>query len=211
VIIDLHFHTEKYSSCSHIPLEEGVARAASIGLDAICLTEHDLFHGYGNLSELEKRYGIRIFSGVEVFSAQGDILCFGLDQIPPKGIDAVELVARLAEQGGASIAAHPFRDNNRGVRDLIVSLSGLTAVEAWNGNTSVENNLKALNMAASRDIPVVGASDCHRLDRIGCYATEFPGNIKTDRDLVDALRSGEFLPLRFDEKSCTYKVVSLSD
>jgi len=210
MIIDLHFHTDRYSSCSRIALEEGVARAASMGLDAICLTEHDTFHGYGNLSGLEKRYGIRIFSGVEIYSAQGDILCFGLDRIPPERTDAAELVARLAERGGASIAAHPFRDNGRGVKDLIASLPGLTAVEGWNGNTSLEDNLRALEMAALQGIPVIGASDCHHLERIGCYATEFPVMIKTDRDLIDALRNGDFQPLRFEESSSSYIGFSLS-
>ena len=52
MIIDLHFHTEAFSSCSRIPLLEGVKRAKEIGLDGICLTEHDVFHENRNIKSL---------------------------------------------------------------------------------------------------------------------------------------------------------------
>ncbi|MBN2657381.1 MAG: PHP domain-containing protein [Spirochaetales bacterium] len=198
MIIDLHFHTDTYSPCSRIPLEKGLERAASLGLDAICLTEHDIFHGYRDIPRLEKRYGIRVFTGVEIFTAQGDILCFGLDRIPGGTVQARDLVSRLGEEGGASIAAHPFRNNDRGVKELILDLPGLTAVEAWNGNTDYLNNLKAHVMAESGGIPVTGASDSHRLEKIGCFATEFGGKVDTDRDLIAVLRSGDFRPVRYD-------------
>ncbi len=210
MIIDLHFHTKAYSSCSRIILEEGVARAASIGLDAICLTEHDVFPRYREIPELEKRFGIRIFSGVEIYTVQGDILCFGLDRLPSGRVDAAALVNRVAEQGGATIAAHPFRNNDRGVGELITALPGLSAVEAWNGNTSYENNLKALKMAESQSIPVTGSSDSHRLERIGLYATEFRDRIGTKRELISALRSGSFKPVIYNAETGVFDTISIS-
>ena len=198
MIIDLHFHTQKYSSCSRIPLEKGIERAASLGLDAICITEHDVFHQYSNISELERKFGIKIFSGVEIFTYQGDILCFGLERIPSKRVHAEELVTFLFASKGATIAAHPFRDNDRGVKDLISSLSGLTAVEAWNGNTSQENNLRALELARYCNIPITGASDSHRIENIGCFATKFIPSISSERELINALRSGEYQPVRYN-------------
>ncbi|WP_320128412.1 PHP domain-containing protein [uncultured Sphaerochaeta sp.] len=205
MIIDLHFHTQRYSSCSRIALEDGVKRAAALGLDAICITEHDVFHNYSNVAELERKFKIKIFSGVEILTNQGDIICFGLDQIPEKMLFAEELVAHLFKSGGATIAAHPFRDNNRGIKDLICSLPGLTAVEAWNGNTAQKDNLHALELARRCKIPVTGASDSHRIEKIGCFATEFFASICSERELINALRSGEYQPVRYNEETGLYQ------
>ena len=205
MIIDLHFHTQKYSSCSRIPLEQGIKRASSLGLDAICITEHDVFHNYTNVAELERKYGIKIFSGVEMYTYEGDILCFGLERIPEKRIHAEELVTSLFESKGATIAAHPFRDNDRGVKDLICSLSKLTAVEAWNGNTSQKNNLCALDLARHCKIPVTGASDSHRIEKIGCFATKFIASISSEEELIDALRSGEYQPVIYNAETGLYQ------
>jgi predicted metal-dependent phosphoesterase TrpH len=197
MIIDLHFHTKKFSSCSRIPLKEGVERAAAMGLDAICLTEHDIFADYPQVPSLEKDYGIRIFRAVEIYTLEGDILCFGLDRIPSLPVSAVDLLTILKHKGGASIAAHPFRRNNRGIGDLLASLPDLTAVEAWNGNTCRENNLKALKLARMTGLPVTGSSDSHRLERIGCFATEFSQKISSEKDLVLALKGGEYQPVSY--------------
>ena len=205
MIIDLHFHTQNYSSCSHIPLEDGIKRAVSVGLDGICITEHDVFHNYPNIIEMERKYKIRIFSGVEILTQQGDIICFGLDQIPEKTICAEKLVTLLVKSGGATIAAHPFRKNNRGIKNLISMLPGLTAVEAWNGNTSNINNLHAYEVAKRYGIPVTGASDSHQIDRIGCYATKFFASFSSQSDFIKALRSGNYKPVRYNEETKLYQ------
>ena len=196
MIIDLHFHTEGFSPCSRIPLEKGVECARERGLDGICITEHDVLHRGSDIRGLERRYGIKIIIGVEILSREGDILCFGLEHIPAAGISASELTALLKAGGGASIAAHPFRNNNRGVGDLFAELRDLTAVEAFNGNTTTENNAKAQALALAKGIPIVGGSDSHSLERIGCFATEFPGAIASAGELCKVLQSGDFGPVR---------------
>ena len=57
MLIDLHFHTSKFSSCSRMTLEEGLGRARDLGLGGICVTEHDVFPSYRNLDELSSRFG----------------------------------------------------------------------------------------------------------------------------------------------------------
>lgn len=197
MIIDLHFHTEKFSSCSTIPLLDGLEKAKKIGLDGICLTEHDVFHKRGDLSSLAKKFGLIILIGTEIYTTEGDILCYGLDKIPRGPIAALELVSHVKKIGGSSIAAHPFRKNNRGIKDLFTTLPGLTAVEAYNGNTTAGNNILALEQARSCNIAVTGASDAHSLERIGFYATEFRNTIESLTDLNRALQHGDCCPVRY--------------
>ena len=42
MLIDLHAHTSPRSNCSRTTLEELVVTARSHGLDALCITEHDV-------------------------------------------------------------------------------------------------------------------------------------------------------------------------
>ena len=142
MIIDLHFHTKAFSACSKIDLLEGIKKAKEIGLDGICLTEHDTFADYDKVAQLAETYGIKIFIGTEILTTDGDILCFGLDKIPKQKVSAQELVDALYQSGGASIAAHPYRDNNRGIKDKILELQHLTAIEVFNGNTQKADNKK---------------------------------------------------------------------
>lgn len=199
MIIDLHFHTAAYSDCSAIDLEAGLSRAREMGLDGVCLTEHDVFPAYDNLEDLEKKHGLKIFVGVEVLTREGDILCYGLDEVPEDRIPARELVSRVEALGGASVAAHPHRQNGRGLGDLAEALPFLTAVEAYNGNTRLSNNGKAVEMSLRAGLPMTGGSDAHSLDRVGVYATRFDAPVETLEDLVRQLRGGEFHPVRYEK------------
>lgn len=205
MIIDLHFHTAKYSPCSKINLEEGLEKAKFMGLDAICLTEHDIIAKYLNLVELENKYNIKIFVGTEIYTTDGDILCYGIDEIPNYKISASELTTYVNSKGGASIAAHPFRNNNRGIKDKISELPHLDAVEAFNGNTSNENNMKAYIISKNKHITMTGSSDCHNLENIGIYATEFTNNITTVEELANELKGKNFMPVKYDYIKKRYK------
>lgn len=201
MIIDLHFHTKYYSSCSGIELEEGIKKAKEMGLDGICLTEHDVFAEYDNISELQIKYQIKIFVGIEIFTTDGDILCFGLDEIPHGDIAALELVDYVESINGASIAAHPYRDNDRGIKDNILELKNLTAIEVFNGNTSDIDNTKAYDLSLKNKLNMTGSSDAHSLGKIGCFATKFAQEINTLNDLINELKKGRYQPVKYDDNT----------
>ncbi|WP_432402928.1 PHP-associated domain-containing protein [Wukongibacter sp. M2B1] len=201
MIIDLHFHTIQYSPCSYIDMEEGIRYAKDIGLDGICITDHDNNEAKGYVKELEKKYRLLVIAGVEIFTYEGDILCFGIDKLPEKRLHAQELIDFVNEKGGATISAHPFRNNGRGLGNKIKDLNGLSAIEIFNGNTSDENNLKAHKLASRLNIPCVGASDTHKLQNIGKYATRFHNKIKGEKDLIEAIKHGKVVPVYYDDYS----------
>lgn len=207
MIIDLHFHTCQYSPCSHIDIEEGIKYAKEIGLDGICITDHDNNKACKLAEDLEKKYGILIIVGMEILTYEGDILCFGIDEAPKDRIHAQELIDLVNEKAGITIGAHPFRNNGRGLGNHINNLKGLTALEIFNGNTLYENNLKAGILANKLNFPSIGASDAHRLENIGIYATKFFTPIRNERDLINAVKSRKMTPVYYDPKRKEFKEI----
>lgn len=200
MIIDLHFHTTQFSPCSHIDMEEGIKHAKKIGLDGVCITDHDSYEAFEMAKEMEKKYDLLVIVGVEVLTYEGDILCFGLNKVPPK-MHAQELIDFVNQKGGVTISAHPFRNNGRGMGNHICNVKGLSAVESFNGNTSDKNNLKAYSLAKKLSIPCVGASDAHKVENIGKYATEFLDTITNEKDLIRAIKQGRVVPGYYDYDS----------
>ncbi|TCO76861.1 PHP domain-containing protein [Marinisporobacter balticus] len=207
MIIDLHFHTRQYSSCSHIDMEEGIKYAKDIGLDGICITDHDSNEAHRFAKEFEKKYGIIVIVGMEILTYEGDILCFGMNKVPENKMHAQQLIDLVNLKGGVTISAHPFRNNGRGLGDHISNLKNLSAIESFNGNTSYENNLKADTLANKRNIPCVGASDAHQLNNIGMYATKFFECIQNEKDLIDAMKSRRMMPVYYDYKRKAFRQI----
>jgi predicted metal-dependent phosphoesterase TrpH len=201
MIIDLHFHTSQFSPCSHIDMEEGIKKAKAMGLDGICITDHDNNESKKYVNKLREKYGLIVIAGVEILTYEGDILCFGMDKVPEKKLHAQELIDLVNQLGGATISAHPFRNNGRGLGDTIKDIRGLSAIEIFNGNTSLENNFRANKIANILNIPCVGASDAHRLQNIGKYATKFFDNITDENDLIRAINHGKVVPVYYDNDS----------
>lgn len=197
MIIDTHIHESKYSSDSHMSLEEVIATAKSRKLDGVCITNHDnnrLKHDIGESAVID---GLLVIVGAEILTKQGDILVYGLDDIPDYQIESSDLVRRVRQSGGVTASAHPFRNNNRGLKDYIREVSKeLTAVESFNGSTHPHHNLYAYALATECSIPSMGASDAHVTDQIGCYATKFEGTIRDHRDFIEAVKSKQFCPVK---------------
>ena len=195
MIIDTHLHERTYSKDSELGLLQIVHRAQRMGLDGICITDHES-NGLTDLARhMAREMDYPIIVGAEVYTDLGDILCFGLKDIPTHRIPVQELLDRVEAVGGTTIAAHPYRTNNRGLKDSLLTVRGLGAVEGFNGSTDYENNLKAMRVAESLDLPITGASDAHFENKIGGFATWFPEGVRTSEDLIEAVRSKQIRPV----------------
>lgn len=192
--IDLHMHEKTYSKDSFLSLEEIVTIAKKRGLDAVCITDHDSMGLREYAKTYSKQIGFPIFTGVEYYSLQGDILAFGIEDFPKERVDAQTFIDLVHEQGGAVIAAHPFRHNRRGLEGNLDTLKNVDAVEVLNGSTLPDAAMMAVQYARKYGFAATGGSDCHYPDKVGITATYFPGQIKTLQDLVYAIRNRECMP-----------------
>ena len=211
MIIDTHVHENKYSFDSFIDLKEGVDQAKQIGLDGICITNHENNFLRNELGDSIKMNGVLVIVGAEVLTHQGDILVFGLKDIPKEKIHAEELLRMVKRDKGVAIAAHPFRNNNRGLENHLHEVADLLdGVESFNGSTYSYHNLYAYATATQLGLPSFGASDAHVVDRIGKYATKFHDTIRDDKDFIEAVKSKNLHPVmsrdgQFDHFDYCYK------
>lgn len=205
--IDLHVHTSPASPCSEAPVEELIAEAKRIGLDGICLTDHNHIWSEESVEDLRQMHGYLVLRGNEIITDQGDVIVFGLD-LAIRGIIRLEDLRKEAvKAGGFMIAAHPFR----GFLAFGVDKLGLTtehaekrklfqyvdAVEVFNGRVTRQENHLACEVASRLDLVQTGGSDAHQAEELGQYATRFSSPVQNERDLIEALRNHHARPAAF--------------
>ena len=138
MFIDTHMHEMTYSKDSFLKLGQMVEIAKAKGLGGICITDHDSMGLKEYAADYSKQADFPIFVGIEFFSLQGDIVAFGIDEYPKERIPAQDFIDLVKGQGGVCFAAHPFRNNNRGMEEYLRKVRGLDGLEVLNGSTSME-------------------------------------------------------------------------
>jgi predicted metal-dependent phosphoesterase TrpH len=205
--IDLHVHTSEASPCSSALLGDLVTEAKRIGLDGICLTDHNYVWDPKTVAELRQRHDFLILRGNEIATDQGDMLVFGFDEDIKEVIRLDELRKKVLKTGGFIIAAHPFR----GFLTFGIGQLGLTpekamerllfqhvdAVEVLNSKVSDKENRFSSQVAAGLGLPGTGGSDAHEVEEVGVYATRFSDTITNEEELVAALKGGSYSPVVF--------------
>lgn len=192
--IDTHMHCIEGSNDSFLKIEEIVNQAKIMGLDAICITDHDSLRAKKYALEYGEKNNFKIFVGVEILTYEGDILVFGLDEIPMEKMHAQELIDLVNSKGGVAICAHPFRDNNRGCGNNIRDFKGLHGIETFNGSTKPHHNLYAFALALELNLATLAASDCHETEAVGRYCTIFPDWVETEVDFIRAIKEKQVYP-----------------
>lgn len=193
MLIDLHVHSA-VSPCSCLAVGEILGNARSLGLDGVCITDHDTMSVLAQIREGFQSDGLLVLVGMEYATPQGDFLVFGPLERLEAGLDGARLLRRVARAGGAAVAAHPFRCWRPA--DVAVVSGGACLIEVANGRNTEDENRSAAELAGRLGVPTVAGSDAHALDELGRMPTRFSVPIRTRADLVRALRRGQCAPLR---------------
>ncbi|WP_040327974.1 PHP domain-containing protein [Clostridium ihumii] len=210
MIIDTHLHENRYSSDSLMSLEEAICAAKKIGLDGICVTDHESNGLRRDLGSSFTMDGILVIVGAEILTYEGDILVFGLEELPKEKLHAKELLEIVKRENGVAICAHPYRNNNRGLGDNIKTLHNLLdGVETFNGSTMPHANLYAYSIATEFNLGCFGAGDSHITEKVGCFATEFKENIKNEADFIKAVKEKNYCPVI--RKGCSFERINIFD
>jgi len=204
--IDLHIHTSPRSACSYIDPHELIQEAQRLKLDGICLTEHQVLWDSGDVAELAREDGIKIFRGNEFTTNQGDILVFGLYKDIKELLMIQELREEVKAAGGFMIVAHPFRGfKTFGIGQLQMTvehackrkvLEFVDAIEVGNGKLSPDENDMARKVSEKLELPGTGGSDAHRVDEVGKWLTVFEKEIQDENQLVAELHAGRFTAVK---------------
>jgi len=198
--IDLHIHT-RLGGDSLIAPEEVVERAREVGLDAVCITEHHSYDLSEPFDEISRQTNFPIFRGMEYRTDNGHLLVYGVQATRgslPSGLPVQKAVDWVQKNGGVAVPAHPYQHSLTGqfMGDDILKISGLFTLETLNGSVSPEGNRRAQEAAKRLGINGIGGSDAHGLQVMGKAYTCFPAPVSTVRELVLALRSGDYFPVR---------------
>lgn len=207
-MIDLHTHTYPKSDDSFLTPEELVQQAKIVGLDGVCLTEHDAFWDAAALQALSRQYNLLVIPGCEVTTDEGHFLAFGLERYV-FGMHKLSFLRQMVDQvGGIVIAAHPYRrrylqEEGRwpdGYSRMLAhacqdqSFAHCHGVEALNGRGTAEENRFSTDLAVRLGKGPTGGSDSHRLGDLGTYATRFEAEINGVNDLIRELKAGRYSP-----------------
>jgi predicted metal-dependent phosphoesterase TrpH len=211
---DLHLHTiYSYDGTASVPAV--LNRAKQLGLDVVAITDHDEIEGALKAMEIAPNYGVEVIPGIEITTAEGDLLALFVTDKVNAGLSLVETVLRVRELGGICIAPHPMcsgmgmkslsaRTILKALRNLQVAET-LIGIETYNG-TSIDrmSNYYAFSLARALNITQTGSSDAHVLGTIGFGITEFKGN--TAADLLIALKN-ETTEVRRQKEWSMFKIL----
>lgn len=188
---DLHLHTARHSPDSVTDPFDLLRAAEAAGLDGVVLTEHDYLWEEHELAELRAATRLVVLAGVEVAGRGGDVLVYGITDPfrVPKGMGWAELCREVHRQGGAAVAAHPNRWGQpfeRVVRDSKAELDG---IEVLSNNMDDELRERAAELLVKYPhFAQLGNSDSHAPETVGVCYTDFDADIRTNSDLVRAIR-----------------------
>ncbi len=186
--LDLHVHSDR-SPDSKLPIDTIASRVRALGLAGFALTDHNTVAGHATLRTVAGRFPELVcVPGVEVSTAEGHLLAYGVDVPPPPGRSVAETIDWVRARGGEPVLAHPYRWHGAG--DTVSRRADVWAVEARNGQSSGRANRAADRLAGERKIGRIGGSDAHTAEAIGRAFTVVEGAIRSLDDLLEAIRLG---------------------
>jgi predicted metal-dependent phosphoesterase TrpH len=189
--IDLHTHTfcSKDSCNKYDRIVDAVLRA---DLDGIAVTDHDEFRG---ALELKKRAPFIVIPGEEIKTNRGEIIGLFLRERIAPGLDPLETVRQIHDQGGVVYVPHPF-DEVRGSRIERSALDQVAPhvdiIEVFNARNALPRfNRRALDYARGRGLLAGAGSDAHTYAEYGRACVDIPP-FETAQDFLESMRRGSW-------------------
>jgi predicted metal-dependent phosphoesterase TrpH len=187
--IDLHTHTlcSKDSCNQYDRIIDAVQRA---GLDGIAVTDHNEFRGG---LELQQRAPFTVIPGEEIKTDRGEIIGLFLTELIPPGLDPLETVRRIHDQGGLAYVPHPF-DEVRGSRidrdALDVVAPHIDFLEVFNARNALPRfNHRALEYARQHNLLGGAGSDSHTYGEYGHAYVDVPA-FSTAEEFRQSMKQG---------------------
>lgn len=200
---ELHCHTNysKGTKIIHEGLntpEQMVRQASKIGLSIMAVTDHNKIKGALEAKKYAKKYNVLVIPSEEVSTKDGHMLAIGIQECIQPGLSIEESIDLVKQQGGVSIASHPFDFRSEGLGDLAMKCHAVELFNAFNVER-VANN-KCLGFVQKHKLPYVAGSDAHSIDMLGYGRTIFK-NKDIDAVIRDIKKgrvsiTNEYIPVR---------------
>ncbi len=186
--LDLHNHT-RYSPDSRVRPADTVAAARRAGLDGLAITDHNAI---GGVKEAEDAAGpgFLVIPGIEISTAAGHVLAYGLREVVPRDLTVAETLERVTALGGVAVAAHPYRFWS-GIGEDALAQAPFPAYETANARTLRRGNVRARARAQTARVGQTGGSDSHFLDEVARAATIVDAGVGSVDDALQWIAQGK--------------------
>ncbi len=198
--IDMHVHTNRYSSCSLINPYDLAHGINNSGVDGIVITEHNVSWPLHEREELRNHVKDKLLLwGVELSGASGThyLIYYGDDLGKLNFYEDMEdydIFRIVQEKGAVIVPAHIFRFG-RNISILEISRLQIHGLEVRSRNIDVAEMRRSIDVAEKLHLCQIAGSDGHSLDAIGDFYTEFHTDISNEQDLVNAVRNNLCTPV----------------
>lgn len=194
---DLHVHTceDPYDSPKHSAYTL-VEEAAAKGFEVLSITNHRRVTFSSRLQHFAEERGVLLLPGTEACVEKAHVLLINIDpEIDPKSIRTFTDLKRLRSEETLIIAPHPFYPSGESLgKKLERHLSLFDAVEySFFYTKRIDFNKRAVRIAQTRGLPLLGTSDCHSLSQFG-IAYSWIESEKTPSGVVRAVKRGRVKP-----------------
>ncbi|MFV2064397.1 MAG: PHP domain-containing protein [Chloroflexota bacterium] len=187
--LDPHIHTLASDGISDV--EAVLDRALAIGLDVIAITDHERIDAAVAAKAIAESRGlpIEVIVGEEITTRGGHLLGLFLGKRIRPWHSMKSSVARVHEQGGVAIVAHPLVPyplcaSARTIRRLMEEADPIyhpDALEGFNPTTArMRWSRRAPSFAEEMGIAAVAGSDAHRAGNVGRAVTTYRGSSAED-------------------------------
>jgi predicted metal-dependent phosphoesterase TrpH/glycosyltransferase involved in cell wall biosynthesis len=194
VLADLHMHTDHSHDCS-VPVPALLDHAERIGLGAIAITDHNVFSGAQEATELARDRELIVIPGEEVKTDAGEVIGLFLREEIPRGMSMGETIAAIREQGGVVYLPHPF-DRLHTIPDATTlhrHLAEIDVFEVFNARLLFETmNDEALRFARKYNLTMGAGSDAHVLQGVGTGLVRLRA-FETPEEFLISLRTAEIV------------------
>jgi len=186
MLVDPHVHSYFSAGEGFASPTELVVAAKRRGLDAIALTDHESCAGVAEAIAVGERCGLLVIPGAElVVGRKRHILALGIPESPPPQVRSLrDTVLWVRDQGGITVAAHPFFYGGLGTAAVLCD-----AIEVHNSCGDRFMDVRAELPAARAQMPRLAGSDAHSADMVGLGRTWVDCD-PTLPSVLDAIQSG---------------------
>ena len=200
VRVDCHLHTAA-SGDAVLTIGQLAERARLAGLDAVCVTDHNLTAAAAAAAAAAARgeLGVRIIVGEEIRTPSGDVIGLFLTERIPYVLPLAEVVTRIRDQGGLVYVPHPFdqvRSSLGRVLPKLCAAGDVDVIEVFNAKIADQSlNARAAELAREFSLPGGAGSDAHDAPGVGAAYLDMPdfdGPASFLAALADARVTGEF-------------------
>ena len=195
IVCDLHLHTSWSHDCAVDPADL-IMYAEGSGLDAIAVTDHNVFGGALETIELARDHELIVIPGEEVKTdGQGEVIGLFLREEIPGGLSFEDTIAAIKGQGGLVYLPHPF-DRMHSIPDAATlqrHLPEIDVFEVYNARLLFEAyNDEALRFARKYNLTMGAGSDAHVLQGLGTGAMRMRA-FEGPEEFMLSLRSAQVL------------------